>query len=60
MANYKNCKTFIGYRRKENRPMFAPSEDVAGLIWWWINKCKNPEFSPAFFQETYVAVKENF
>lgn len=45
-------KTFICYRSKDNRPQYAPSEDVAGLLYWWIqNDEKFSAPTPVLFEE---------
>lgn len=44
--------SFVCYRRKEGHPKFAPSENVAGLIWWWLEHSDETEWlQPALFQE---------
>lgn len=45
-------KTFICYRSKNNRPQYAPSEDVAGLLYCWIqNDEKFSALTPVLFEE---------
>ena len=51
--SYKDCRTFIGYRRGQHRRDYALSENIAGLIWYWIQNRNNKEYFPAFFQECY-------
>jgi hypothetical protein len=54
MKYYENHKSFICYRLKRGE-QFAASENVAGLLWWWINESNNATFSPALFQQAYHA-----
>lgn len=52
---YTDCRSFVCYRSKQNvfTGRNCASENVAGLIWWWISKAENSSFYPALFQETY-------
>lgn len=45
-------KTFICYRSQKNRPKYAPSENVAGLLHQWIqNDEKFSALTPVLFEE---------
>lgn len=53
-CNDDQYRAFLCYRRKASNPLFAPSEDVAGMLHWWLNYGpKLAKDGPALFEECY-------
>lgn len=47
-------RIFICYRRKSTDPSFGASEDVAGMLHWWLNHGPDADSGlPALFEECY-------
>lgn len=53
-CNDDQYRAFLCYRRKSTNPLFTPSEDVAGMLHWWLNYGpKLAKDGPALFEECY-------
>lgn len=51
---FQDYNSFICYRKKQGKKYLAPSEDVAGLLHWWLNHdALFSEASLALFEERY-------